>query len=122
MELFDMFPDEPTAGQWFEEWRWGDNIDCPRCGSVEVTRRKSKKPQPFWCKSCRRTFSVRIGTQMESSRIPLRKWAIAIYLFTTSVKGVSSMKLHRDLEITQKSAWYMLHKLRVAASEKNELL
>ena len=117
MELFDMFPDEMTAEQWFEDWRWDGEVDCPRCGSTEITKRESRKPQPYWCKPCRRTFGVRIGTQMESSRIPLRKWAIAIYLFTTSLKGVSSMKLHRDLRITQKSAWYMLRRLRAAAKQ-----
>ena len=114
-ERLEMFPDETIAEQWFEDWRWGGEPECPRCGSTEVSRRKSRKPQPFRCKPCRKYFSVRIGTQMESSRIPLRKWAIAIYLLTTSSKGISSMKLHRDLKITQKSAWYMLHRLRDAA-------
>ena len=122
IELFEMFPDEQTAANWFEDWRWGDKPICPRCSSVEITKRKSRKPQPFWCKPCRQYFSVRIGTEMESSRIPLRKWAIAIYLYATSLKGVSSMKLHRDLGITQKSAWYMLHKIRKASGDKTDRL
>ena len=116
-ELFKMFPNEEVAGRWFEEWRWGNELTCPRCGSKEVTERKSRKPMPFWCKPCRKYFSVRIGTQMECSRIPLQKWAIGIYLYSTSLKGVSSMKLHRDLDITQKSAWYMLHRLREASGD-----
>lgn len=116
MELFEMFPDEAAAECWFENCRWHSQVVCPRCGSDEITERKSRKPQPFWCKPCRKTFSVRIGTQMESSRLPLRKWAIGIYLFTVSIKGISSMRLHRDLNITQKSAWYMLHRLREASS------
>ncbi len=115
IELFDMFPDEQTAEKWFEEWRWGDAPVCPHCGSQNILHVKSRKPQPFRCRTCRKHFSVRKGTQMECSRIPLRKWAIAIYLFTTSLKGVSSMKLHRDLKITQTSAWYMLHRLRESA-------
>ena len=119
MQLFDMFPNEATAEKWFEGWRWGENVECPHCGSANVKERKSRKPQPYWCRDCRKTFSVRIGTHMENSRIPLRKWAIAIYLYSTSLKGVSSMKLHRDLEITQKSAWYLLRRLREASGDSN---
>ena len=67
---------------------------------------------PYWCRGCQSYFSVRTGTAIEKSRLPLRKWVFAVYLYVTNLKGVPSMKLHRDLEITQKSAWYMLHRLR----------
>ena len=117
IELFEMFPDDATAERWFEEWRWGDKVECPRCGSDKIVHRQNRKPQPFWCKPCRKYFSVRTGTQIENSRIPLRKWAIAIYLYSTSLKRVSSMKLHRDLKITQTSAWHMLRRLREAAGD-----
>ena len=60
-------------------------------------------------------FTVRVGTVMEGTRLPYRSWAIAIYLLTTNLKGISSLKLHRELGITQKSAWFMLHRLRKAA-------
>ena len=69
---------------------------------------------PYRCLKCKKYFSVRTGTIFARSHIPLQKWAIAIYLVTTSLKGVSSMKLHRDLGITQKSAWFMLHRIREA--------
>ena len=69
---------------------------------------------PYWCTDCRGYFSVKTGTPLASSNIPLRKWAIAIYLCLTSLKSVSSMKLHRDLKISQKSAWFMLHRIREA--------
>ena len=69
---------------------------------------------PYWCSDCRSYFSVKLGTLMQGSNLPMRKWAIAIYLVTTNLKGVSSMKLHRDLDIAQKNAWYMLHRLRKA--------
>ena len=69
---------------------------------------------PYWCSACRSYFSVKTGTVMQSSKLPLRKWAIAIYQFTTSLKGVSSMKLHRDLGIAQKNAWHMAHRIRRA--------
>ena len=69
---------------------------------------------PYWCSACRSYFSVKLGTLMQGSNLPMRKWAIAIYLVTTNLKGVSSMKLHRDLEIAQKNAWHMLHRIRKA--------
>ena len=69
---------------------------------------------PYWCTDCRSYFSVRTGTSLARSNVPLRKWAIAIYLCLTSLKSVSSMKLHRDLEVTQSTAWFMLHRIREA--------
>ena len=114
MELHDLFPDEASAVKWFEETRWPDGRHCPRCGNTETAEVKNAKPMPYWCKSCQAYFSVRTGTPIESSRLPLRKWVFAIYLYVTSLKGVSSMKLHRDLKVTQKTAWFMLHRLREA--------
>ena len=72
---------------------------------------------PYWCSDCRRYFSVRIGTALQSSRLPLRKWAFAVYIYVTNLKGVSSMKLHRDLGVSQRTAWYMLHRLRKSWDE-----
>jgi len=69
---------------------------------------------PYWCSDCRRYFSVKTGTAMERSKLPLRKWGWAIYLEMTNLKGVSSMKLHRDLGVTQTTAWFMLHRIREA--------
>ena len=69
---------------------------------------------PYWCKDCRSYFSVRTGTTLQNSRLPLRKWAFAVYIYVTNLKSVSSMKLHRDLKVTQKTAWFMLHRLREA--------
>ena len=69
---------------------------------------------PYWCSDCRSYFSVRTGTALERSKVPLRKWAFAIYLELTSLKSVSSMKLHRDIGVTQSTAWFMLHRIREA--------
>lgn len=121
IELFSRFPDDTTAEQWFEEQRWGEAgkpDHCPMCGGTEKVRPvPSRKPLPYWCGECRRNFSVRTGTVMQRSKIGLQKWAIAIYLWSTSLKGVSSMKLHRDLKITQKSAYFMAQRLREAWSD-----
>jgi len=112
VELAEMFPDEDSAVKWFESVRWPDGRHCPHCGYTKTTDVPKRKPMPYWCGSCRKYFSVRTGTTIQSSRLPLRKWTFAVYLFVTNLKGVSSMKLHRDLKITQKTAWFMLHRLR----------
>ena len=113
MELADMFPDEQSAIDWFEDVYWGHTgRRCGHCKSKNTKEVPNKKPMPYWCTDCRSYFSVRTGTVLQSSRLPLRKWAFAVYMYVTNLKGISSMKLHRDLDVTQKTAWYMLHRLR----------
>ena len=111
-ELFRKFPDNEAAEKWFMETRWPVGVCCPECGSLNVQVRKNRKPQPFRCRDCRKDFSVKTGTLMQGSNLGFQVWAIAIYLFNTNLKGVSSMKLHRDLGITQKSAWHLAHRIR----------
>lgn len=120
-ELNEMFPDEAAATEWFESLIWPNGRHCPRCGSAETAEAAATSGLPYWCPSCRKTFSVRIGTTLERSRVPLKKWAWAIYLYVTSLKGVCSMKLHRDIKVTQKTAWFMLHRLREAWGESHDL-
>ena len=113
IELAEMFPDENAAVEWFEAWHWANGeIVCMRCGSLNAYRVKFGKPMPYRCRDCRRYFSLKTGTAMEASNIPLKKWAFAIYLELTNLKGISSMKLHRDLKVTQSTAWFMLHRIR----------
>ena len=118
IEIMGMFPDEDSARLWFEQQMWPEGRCCGHCGSVATREVPSAKPMPYWCSDCRSYFSVRTGTAIEHSRVPLRKWAIAIYLCATGIKGVSSMKLHRDLGVTQRTAWFMLHRLRKAWSDE----
>ena len=119
-DLFRMFPDDEAAERWFCETRWPDGIACPRCGSVKVQTGAAHKTMPMRCRDCRKRFSVRTGTAMQGSNLGYQTWAIAIYLLTTSLKGVSSMKLHRDLGITQKSAWHLAHRIRQAWAVNGE--
>jgi len=115
VEMMDMFPTEKSAVEWFENCIWPDGKrTCSKCGSDKTREVPNAKPMPYWCKSCRSYFSVRTGTPMARSNIPMRKWAIGIYLCVTSLKSVSSMKLHRDLGISQPSAWLMMHRIREA--------
>ena len=115
-KLFRMFPDDATAEKWFVTQRWGNEPTCPHCGSTNVQSGAKHKTMPYRCreKECAKRFSVRTGTVMQASNLGYQTWAVAIYLVTTSLKGVSSMKLHRDLEVTQKSAWHLAHRLRKA--------
>ncbi len=113
-ELADMFPDEAAATAWFKSLVWPEGCRCPRCGNTETTEAAATAGLIYWCGACRKGFSVSIGTVLEKSKVPLRKWAFAVYLDMTSLKGISNMKLHRDLKVTQKMAWFMLRRIRKA--------
>ena len=116
IELTRMFPDDAAARQWFEANIWPDGAYCPHCGSLDVQENIKHKTMTHRCRDCegRPMFSVRTGTLMQGSKLGFQTWAFAVYLVTTNIKGVSSMKLHRDLGITQKSAWHLAHRLRKA--------
>ena len=109
-----MFPDEATATKWFESTLWNGERCCGHCGSINTHNVPNRKPMPYRCRDCRKYFSVRTGTPLAHSNVKLRKWAVAIYLELTSLKGISSMKLHRDIGVRQPTAWFMLHRIREA--------
>ena len=111
-QVMDMFPDEEASRRWIESIRWPDGPACPTCGSVNYAETPKHPTMPYRCRDCRRHFSVRKGTVMQSSHITLRQWAIVIYMAVTSLKGVSSMKIHRELGMTQKSAWFLISRIR----------
>ena len=113
-QIMEMFPDEAAAERWFEEILWGEQRCCGHCGSVATSEVPRRKPMPYWCKDCRSYFSVRTCTSLARSKVPMRKWAIAVYLCLTSLKSVSSMKLQRDIRVSQPTAWFMLHRIREA--------
>ena len=113
-EAHAMFATEEKAQRWFIDVLFGGQLHCPRCHSDNVATIKNRKPMPFRCRSCRKHFSVKHGTFMQNSNISLVDWALSFYYVTTNLKGVSSLKLSRDLGITQKSAWHMLHRIRLA--------
>ena len=117
LELAERFSDEDKAREWFEGIVWpnGERY-CPGCGSFN-THECSHAKMPYRCRDCRKYFSVKTGTVMAGSPLPLRKWAYAIYLDATSLKGVSSMKLHRDIGVTQKTAWFMQQRIREAFAD-----
>lgn len=115
MEMAEMFATEDRAIRWFETWLFPNGEPaCFRCGSTNAYRVKSGKPMPYRCRDCRKYFSLKTGTAMGDSPLPLRYWGWAIYLEMTHPKGVSSLQLHRDLGIRQATAWFMLHRIRQA--------
>ena len=114
IEITAMFPTDEAAEKWIEAQRWPDGPVCPHCGSLNVQADIKHRSMTHRCRDCptRPMFSLKTGTVMHRTQLGYREWAIAIYLLATNLKGVSSMKLHRDLNITQKSAWYLAHRLR----------
>lgn len=111
-EFLQMIPDEESARQYFESKRWGNEPVCGHCGSINAVECKDHKPMPYRCRDCRKHFSVRTGTVLAESRLPLHKWLMAIYMMTTSRKGIPSTQMARELGITQKSAWFLAQRIR----------
>jgi transposase-like protein len=116
-ELMSAVPDEQAAIDHFTAIRWRNGALCPYCGSTKVYHFSDRKTHK--CGDCRQRFSIKVGTIFEDSKIPLRKWLMAIWLITSHKKGIASTQLARDISVTQKTAWFMLHRLRHAAMTKS---
>lgn len=119
-DFFKKFPDEEAARLYFEKRRWATTKACPHCGSLSIAEVKDHKPMPYRCKDCRKHFSVRTGTTLEESRLPLQKWLMVIYMMTTARKGIPSTQMARELGITQKSAWFLAQRIRESWLSKKE--
>ena len=118
-QFFQLFPDDATAEAWFVQHRWEDAMRCPRCGHGSIQVGTSHKTMPFRCRKskqggCGRFFSVKTGTFMQASNLLYQDWLFALFLVATHLKSVSSMKLHRDISVTQRTAWHMAHRIRKA--------
>ena len=114
IQIMDYFTDEDTCIQAIVEKRWGEgeeqDVVCPYCGGHHCVARKDKR---FRCHQCGRNFSCKVGTIFEDSNLSLQKWFVAMYLISSHKKGISSCQLARDIKVTQKTAWYMLQKIRL---------
>lgn len=119
-QLFKMFPDADSARIYLESRRWPKGPRCPVCGLTDrITVRKAGY---YRCNQCKEDFTVRTGTVFERSHVPLHKWLYAMYLLVTARKGISSLQLSKEIGITQKSAWFVLHRLREACGSELETL
>lgn len=114
--------DEATAVEFMEKHLWGDTPKCPHCGSTEVVKMTSiegkRNARFLWrCHACKRQFTVRVGTVLEDSRIPIRIWCHAIWRACSSKKGVSALQISRECSISYKSALFLMHRIRFAMTE-----
>src|SRR5271154_4305898 len=117
-----VFHDEEAARLYLQEARWPDGVYCPFCGTlvgIKPLGGKSMGPGWFYCESCQDKFTIRVGSVMERSHIPLHKWLLAFRLMASSKKGFSAHQLHRTLGITYRSAWFLAHRIREAMSESD---
>lgn len=119
-QLFAMFPDQDSARIYLESQIWPNGVKCPHCHTSE--RITTRKGGYYRCNSCKKDFTVRTGTIFQRSHVPLNKWLYAMYLLVTARKGISSMQLSKEIGITQKTAWFVLQRLREACSNKFSML
>jgi transposase-like protein len=115
-QFLKKFPDEESARKHLESRRWGGRIECPYCASTEKMYAQKRKGVSgyYRCAQCAQTFTVRTGSIFQRSHVPLHKWLYAIYLIVTARKGISSLQLSKELGVTQKTAWFMLQRIREA--------
>lgn len=119
------FQNDDAAREYIEEIRWPQGPICPHCGGTERNSRlqgESTRPGLLFCGDCRSQFTVTVGTLFERSKVPLHKWVLAVHLICSSKKGISSHQLHRTLEVTYKTAWFMSHRIREAMTSEGGLL
>lgn len=120
-EFFAAVPDEQAAIDYLKAIRWANGEFCPSCGHDKVYgfARGKMAGRQWKCAQCREKFSMRTGTIFEDSKIPLRKWLATVWIITSHKKGIASAQLARDIDVTQKTAWFMLHRLRHAARTRS---
>ena len=121
-ELMEAYPTEQDAIKYLEQLRWGDEPVCTKCGCTGRIKPQAKHPGRYWCGDCRSYFTARTGTPLEYGKVDVRKWMYAGYLLMTARKGISSLQLSKELKVTQTTAWYMLHRLRLACGDDLEAL
>ena len=113
--IFSLYPDQEACIEHLEAVRWGDEAHCPHCGSTEVARKAERHRIGRWnCRDCKSSFNVLSGTIFEKTKVELQKWFLAVGLVVNAKKSLSSYQLARDLELNQKTAWYMQQRIRAA--------
>ena len=122
-QLFEFFPNAEAARIYLEELRWDGQPACPQCGGQDrITAREGRRFGYYLCRDCKREFTVRTGTIFGRSHVPLHKWVYVMYLVATGQKEISSLQLSKEICVTQKTAWFMLGRLREACADNPEAL
>lgn len=126
IHLMETLQTENDCREFLEKLRWKNEPICPHCGSVSEShyklRSKGRFKGLYKCRDCRNRFTVTVGTMFEGSHIKLKKWFLAIYIFASHKKGISSVQLAKDINVTQKSAWFMLSRIRHNFRDKSEIV
>ena len=118
-QLMELFPDEAAAREYLEARRWPNGVACPTCGvAKKIVKRGGKRAGYYRCPEGCGEFTVRTGTIFERSHVKLRSWCYAMYLLVTARKGISSLQLSKQIGVTQRTAWFMLHRLREACGKE----
>jgi len=120
LQLFALFPDQESARVYLESRLWPEGVKCPVCKAGE--RITTRKGGYYRCNACKEDFTVRTGTIFERSHVQLHQWLYAMYLLVTARKGISSMQLAKEIGVTQKTAWFVLQRLREACGNDTEML
>lgn len=120
-QLMKMFPTVESAVQYFEQIRWNGKPVCTKCEKDDKITAQ-KKTGTYWCGMCRAYFTVFTNTPLERNKVDARKWLFAAYLMLTARKGISSLQLSKELSVQQRTAWFMLHRLRLACETQSVLL
>ncbi len=119
LELANEYNTDLKCRKYLEEILWNNKPVCAHCGNEEIC--SFADGRRFKCKTCKEQFTVTVGTIFEGSHLPLQKWFMGMYLLTAHSNGISSLQLSKDLGITQKSAWYMAHRIRFAIRQQSFL-
>lgn len=119
-ELFELFPDQESARIYLEGRLWPEGVRCSCCGLTD--RITTRKGGYYRCNQCKLDFTVRTGTIFERSHVQLHKWIYAMYLLVTARKGISSLQLSKQIGVTQKTAWFVLQRLREACGNDLSML
>ncbi len=119
-EFLKKFPDQETAREYIEQKRWDGKPVCPFCASTERIQKRVVEGGYYRCLAYKKDFTVRTGTIFERSHVPLHKWLYVIYLVVTARKGISSLQLAKELGVTQKTAWFMLQRIREACGNDDD--
>lgn len=121
-DLIGLVHDEKSCRELLEQKRWNGRPICPHCGCIDKGHYKLKRDGHYKCRHCRKVFTVTVGTMFEGSNVPLNKWFYAIHLFLSHKKGISSLQLSRDIKVTQKTAWFMLSRIRYNLNETESFI
>ncbi len=120
LTIFSLYPDQEACIEHLENVRWRDEAACPHCGSLRVGRKADTHREGRWnCHDCKSSFNVLSGTIFEKTKIDLQKWFLAIGIIVNAKKSLSSYQLSRDLDLNQKSAWYMQQRIRAAMASQH---